>query len=99
MWLECSDNSAARVRCARRLQRGGDLGRMVRVVVHDRDPCHIAQSLKAPLHSAELQQAIAHRIESYPKRESGTDRGERILHVVMSGNPQCHFVQWTTVIR
>src|ERR1700682_4976922 len=99
MWLECGYNSSIGVRRARRLQRRGDFRGMVRVVVHDRHPRHIAETLKASLHCTELQQAVAHRVETYSKSEPGTDRGERVLHVVMSRYAQCHLAQWTTVIR
>ena len=53
--LERGDDPPARVRRARRLDRGRDLGRMVRVVVDDRDAAHIAEVLEATLDAAELE--------------------------------------------
>ena len=63
MRLERGDDASTRIGRARRLQRRGDLGRVMRVVVDDDHARDVAEALKPAIDAAELGKSFPHRVE------------------------------------
>src|SRR5262249_20786123 len=64
--LKRHDNPTTRKRRARGIERRADLGRMMRVVIHNGDPPRFPQSLKSALDPMERCESRSHRVELYP---------------------------------
>jgi hypothetical protein len=67
-------------------QDGGDLGRVVAVVVHHEDAIGLAADLKAAFRAAKLFEAGGDTIEREIQFETDRDGGEGILQVVPAGD-------------
>ena len=72
------------------LERGGDLGRMVRVVVEEVGAPHGAPVLEAPVGPREPCQALGDGLRLQPEGQTGGSGPEGVLHVVAAGDPQLH---------
>src|SRR4029079_4971841 len=88
MRLESRHDPTSRLRSERSLNRGGYFGRMMRIVVDDADAGDIAKVLKSPVDTTKPNQALPHLIEGRAEGEAGSDRGQRVLHVVVSRHTQ-----------
>ena len=87
MRLEEHEHAAGRP-LARRGDGGGDLARMVGVVVDDRDAALLADELEAPARAAEARE---HRLAPRPRDTGELERRERrrrVPPVVLAGNAQ-----------
>src|SRR4051812_40564785 len=88
MRLEQSNDAALRIAAARGIERGADLGRMMRVVVDDKRAVVIAEDLKAPVDAEELGDPGSGPLGADAELPRDGDRGERVPHVVLAGNEE-----------
>ena len=86
MRLEGDDEAA--LHRPRRGEHGGDLGRMVAVVVDDQDAVGLAANFEAPFGAAELAKAGGDLRERQAQLEPDRDGRQRVLQVVASGHLQ-----------
>ena len=84
MRLDHGDDAAARAG-AGRFQHGGDLHRMMAVVVVDRDAVPGAGELEAALHAGEARHRRADRVVGDAGLARRRDRRQRIERIVMAG--------------
>ena len=88
------DQRALALHRAARLQNGGDLDRVVAVIVDDlhrrlaRDRNPISDRREAPLHPAELRQCAAHLNVCGAKLQRHGDGRQRVLHIVLARHRQ-----------
>ena len=82
------DDDALRPAGARRRQHRGDLGRMVPVVVDDRDAVDDAALFEAALRAAELGERRGDLREGHIELEANGDRRQRVQHRVTPGDRQ-----------
>src|ERR1700746_1063422 len=87
MRLDDSDHPAGYDR-PRRLKYGGDLDRMMAVIVDDRDAVPFAGLGKASAHAFEIVEAPAHRVIVEPHLLANSDRRERVLDVMFAEHRQ-----------
>src|SRR5690606_31882883 len=71
-------------------QRGGDLGGVVRVVVHDERVARGALDLEAAVHAGVLRQRAGDGRERHVQLQPDGDGGERIADVVEAGRVERH---------
>ena len=79
-------------------ERGANLGRVVRVVVHDFDAVGRPETLEPALDTAKGREARTHVLDLYAERKSARDRGERVQHVMHAGNRQLDFAEHLVVV-
>ena len=96
--LECDNYPTSRIGYARCLQRCGDLGRVVRVIIHDGDAANFAKELEPSIDAAKLLQPWSHRVELEPERETNPNGAESVLDVVVTRHPQRDGAQHITVV-
>ena len=89
MRLHDRDHPArAAIGLARGAQHGGDLDRMVAVVVDHGDAVRLAGLGEAPLHAGEGAQRAADRLVGQAHLLRHGDGGERVLHIVLAEHRQ-----------
>ncbi len=65
-----------------------DLGRMMRVIVHDRDPVHLAHQLEAPPGAVETAERSRRHLRRDPDRRRRRQRRQRVLAIVLTRHGQ-----------
>ena len=73
---------------ARGLQHGGDLDRVVAVIVDHRDAMRLAGAGEAALDAGEIGQALADAVVVDAHLDRDGDGGQRVLHVVAAEHRQ-----------
>ena len=84
MRLKQRDDAALRIAAARGVERGPDLGRMMRVVVDDQRAVVVAEDLEAAIDAEELGDAGGDRVGADAELARDRDRGQRVAHVVLA---------------
>ena len=85
-------DDAALAHLTRRLQHGGDLDRVVAVIVHDSHPVHHARRRKAALDPAEPGQTLADRLVGYVQLARHGDGGQGVGDIVPARHRQVQIV-------
>src|SRR5690606_25197909 len=85
MGLKHGDDPPILPSLVRRLERGHDLGRMMRVVVDHEDVVDLADLVKAPLYARKLGQPGANLLEIDVQLEGHGQGRQRIPNVVQPG--------------
>ena len=80
-------------RGARGAQHGGDLDRMVAVIVEDAHAVPFARRREAPLDAAEARERAADRIRAHAELMRDRDRRRRIERIVMAGHRQAQILE------
>ena len=88
MWLEERDDATLRVAAARGVERGADLGGMMRVVVDDQRAGIVAEDLETAVDAEELGQRGGGDVPVDAELARHGDRGERVAHVVLAGHEE-----------
>src|SRR5689334_3074401 len=68
------------------VKRGVDLGRMMAVIVNDRDAVHLSLDLKAPVGGAKVLQTLSDLVRGKIEFKPDGDGGKSVLHIVPAGH-------------
>ena len=88
MRLEKRDEPARGISGARRIERGADLRRMVRVIVDDERAAVIAEDLEPAIDAEELRQRGGGDVGVNAELAGHGDGREGVAHVVLAGHEE-----------
>src|SRR5688572_23409250 len=98
MRLKRGNDATPRERRTRGGKGRANLGRVMSVIVHYLNALRGPQTLKPSLDAAERCQSCPHRLQRDAQRQTASDRGERVGHVMRPGDPQLDFAEHLTII-
>lgn len=86
--LKCGDDAPPRKCLTGGGERGHQLGRMMRIVVHERDTVHVAEAIEATTDAGELAEGARRALEVRVQRERHAERRTRIAEIVRPRHAQ-----------
>ena len=86
-------DDGAGIRLTRGFQRGGDLERVVAVIVDDGGAIPFADAGEAAADAAEIVERLADLLVAHAKLARDGDRRQRVLHIVLARHGQAHILE------